>query len=110
MDASIRAGQVFWWDSIEVEGAPPIFELGGTPAPQPRSSPVDAAAGQIVDRKWWPSVHPANTPTIRAADYIESPLFLRNAGTSKSACSKFAIMALRMLSSEMTSPEAAGAG
>src|SRR6266404_7490842 len=41
--------------------------------------------------------------------YIVSPLFLRNAGTSRSACSKFAIIALRMLSREITSADATGA-
>ncbi len=39
-----------------------------------------------------------------------SPRFLKNAGTSRSACSKLAIMALRMPSNEMTSAAGAGRG
>src|SRR5450755_2568795 len=52
--------------------------------------------------------HKANRKTIGGVDrtYIASPRFLRNAGTSKSSCSKFAIMAVRMLSMETTSADA----
>ena len=38
--------------------------------------------------------------------YMVSPRLRRNAGTSRSACSKLAIMALRMLSTSMTSADA----
>src|ERR1700730_3581687 len=65
--------------------------------------PFDFAQGQAFRK----SREKGGAPSRSA--YTESPLFLRNAGTSKSACSKFAIMAVRMLSSEMTSPEADGA-
>src|ERR1700719_3200965 len=53
------------------------------------------------DRFYWPLITDCRSTS---PFYITSPRLRRKAGTSKSSCSKFATIALRIVSSEITSP------
>src|SRR6202167_558700 len=57
------------------------------------------------NRFYWSLItdHHSTVAVLRSPFYITSPRLRRNAGTSRSACSKFATIALRMASSEITS-------
>src|SRR5260370_36188508 len=96
------------WRAEVKERPPADFELGrhGRGGPRIPSARTNADVNRHANERQSP--HRANTITIGAAVYIASPLFRRNAGTARSSCSKFAIMALRMLSRETTSADAEG--
>ena len=84
-----------------------LTQPGQSPCPWPAARRA-LAAGQPSTGAT-PSYRKVPAPWPRRSLYTASPLFRRNAGTSKSACSKLAIIALRMLSSTTTSAEAADA-